>query len=342
MELSIVVTIFNEQDNIKPLLDQLGSALYNIDHEIILVDDGSTDLTVQRVRELADEHVRLVILKGNYGQTAAMSAGIDEAVGSYIATMDGDLQNDPSDIPSMLQKLKDENWDVVAGNRKNRRDGFLLRKIPSKIANKLIRSLTGSTIRDYGCTLKVFKKEIAKSIGLYGDLHRFIPILTALEGGKITDVDVKHHPRQFGESKYGLGRTFKVMSDLILMVFFKKYFRRPIHFFGPLGIIAFLAGSAISGYLLVLKILGHDIWGRPILIVGVTLVLAGIQFLTFGLIAELIMRVYYESQHKKTYNVREVYNFKDMINRQRVNLKKETEIAPHYYGQRKADLPRTA
>ncbi|HET6544239.1 MAG TPA: glycosyltransferase family 2 protein [Chryseolinea sp.] len=342
MELSIVVTLFNEQDNIKPLLDQLHSALYNISHEIILVDDGSTDLTVQRIREVADEHVRLVILKGNYGQTAAMSAGIGEAVGNYIATMDGDLQNDPSDIPSMLQKLKNENWDVVAGNRKNRQDGFLLRKIPSKIANKLIRSLTGSTIRDYGCTLKVFKNEIAKSIGLYGDLHRFIPILTAFEGGKITDVDVKHHPRQFGESKYGLGRTFKVMSDLILMVFFKKYFRRPIHFFGPLGIMSFLAGSAISGYLLVEKILGNDIWGRPILIVGVTLVLAGIQFLTFGLIAELIMRVYYESQHKKTYNVREVCNFKDKINKGRINLKKETEIVPRYYGQRKADLPRTA
>ena len=341
MELSIVVTLFNEQDNIKPLLGQLHSALSNISHEIILVDDGSTDLTGQRIREFADEHVRLVVLKGNYGQTAAMSAGIDVAVGDYIATMDGDLQNDPSDIPPMLQKLKDENWDVVAGNRKKRRDGFLLRKIPSKIANKLIRSLTGSTIRDYGCTLKVFKNEIAKSIGLYGDLHRFIPILTAFEGGKITDVDVKHHPRQFGESKYGLGRTFKVMSDLILMVFFKKYFRRPIHFFGPLGIMSFFAGSAISGYLLVEKILGNDIWGRPILIVGVTLVLAGIQFLTFGLIAELIMRVYYESQHKKTYNVREVCSFKGKINKQRINLKKEPEIVPRYYGQRKADLPKT-
>ena len=246
MELSIVVTIFNEQDNIKPLLDQLHSALYNISHEIILVDDGSTDLTVPRIREFADEHVRLVSLKGNYGQTAAMSAGIDEAVGTYIATMDGDLQNDPSDIPSMLQKLKNENWDVVAGNRKNRRDGFLLRKIPSKIANKLIRSLTGSTIRDYGCTLKVFKNEIAKSIGLYGDLHRFIPILTALEGGKITDVDVKHHARQFGESKYGLGRTFKVMSDLILMVFFKKYFRRPIHFFGHLVLCLSSPGQQLT------------------------------------------------------------------------------------------------
>jgi len=341
MELSIVVTIFNEQDNIKPLLDQLGAALHKLSYEIILVDDGSTDLTVQRIREFADERVRLVILKGNYGQTAAMSAGINEAVGTYIATMDGDLQNDPSDIPSMLQKLKDENWDVVAGNRKNRQDGFFLRKIPSKMANKLIRGLTGSTITDYGCTLKVFRTEIAKSIGLYGDLHRFIPILTALEGGRITDVDVKHHPRQFGVSKYGLGRTFKVMSDLILMVFFKKYFRRPIHFFGPLGILSITAGSVISFYLLAHKILGHDIWGRPILIVGVTLVLAGIQFLTFGLIAELIMRVYYESQHKKTYNVREVFNFKDMINKQQMNLKKDPDVVPRYYEKRKAELPST-
>ncbi|SHH35879.1 Glycosyltransferase involved in cell wall bisynthesis [Chryseolinea serpens] len=307
MELSVVVTLYNEEENIQPLLKAINSALVKYKYEVILVDDGSTDRTVAEVKQHADHRVKLVILNNNYGQTAAMASGIATATGDYIVTMDGDLQNDPTDIPFMLEKLKAEHWDIVAGNRKNRKDGALLRKIPSKIANRLIRNLTGVTIRDYGCTLKVFRKETAKHLGLYGELHRFIPILAVMEGGRIVDVDVKHHARQFGTSKYGLGRTFKVMSDLLLMVFFKKYFRRPIHFFGPLGIVCFMLGSAISLYLLVLKILGNDIWGRPILILGITLILAGIQFLTFGLIAELIMRVYYESQHKTTYTIREIF-----------------------------------
>lgn len=307
MELSIVITVFNEQENIRPLLQQIAAALPGYAYEVIIVDDGSTDRTVAEVKQHADGHVKLVVFNANYGQTAAMAAGIQEACGEYIATMDGDLQNDPTDIPAMLEKLKAEDWDMVAGTRRNRQDGALLRKLPSKLANRLIRKMTGITIRDYGCTLKVFRKEIAKNLGLYGELHRFIPILAVLEGGRITDVDVKHHPRRFGESKYGLGRTFKVLSDLILMWFFKFYFKRPIHFFGPLGIFCFFSGSVISLYLFVLKMLGHEIWGRPLLILGVTLVLAGIQFLTFGIIAELIMRVYYESQHKKTYHIREIF-----------------------------------
>lgn len=311
MELSIVITLYNEEENVRLLLDQLREALRGYEYEIVLIDDGSTDSTVQRIKTFADHRVKLVVLNSNYGQTAAMAAGIFEAGGTYIVTMDGDLQNDPSDIPFMVEKLKSENWDVVAGNRKERKDGALFRKVPSKIANRLIRKLTGVAIQDYGCTLKVFKKDMAKKIGLYGELHRFIPILAVVEGGKIAEVDVKHHPRKFGKSKYGLGRTFKVMSDLILMVFFKKYFRRPIHFFGPLGIGCFLSGSAICLYLFILKLLGNDIWGRPILILSVTLVLGGIQFLTFGVIAELIMRVYYESQHKKTYNIREIYTRKE-------------------------------
>jgi glycosyltransferase involved in cell wall biosynthesis len=308
MELSVVITLLDEEENVKPLLAQLDFALEKIEHEVILVDDGSTDRTVAYVKRFARSNVKLVVLNTNYGQTAAMSAGIQHATGKYIATMDGDLQNDPTDIPFMLEKLKKENWDVVAGNRKDRKDGTFLRKIPSKIANRLIVKLTGVHIRDYGCTLKIFRSEIAKNLGLYGELHRFIPILAVVEGGKIVDVDVKHHVRKYGKSKYGLGRTFKVMSDLILMVFFQKYFKRPIHFFGPLGLACFFMGSAISFYLLVLKILGNDIWGRPVLILGITLVLAGIQFLTFGIIAELMMRVYYESQNKKTYNIREVYH----------------------------------
>lgn len=307
MELSVIVTMFNEVENVKPLLEQIQVALTAYDHEIIIVDDGSTDGTGVQVKKYGGHNVKLLTLNVNYGQTAAMAAGIHHAEGEYIATIDGDLQNDPLDIPFMLEKLIHEHWDVVAGNRKNRMDGTMLRKIPSKIANRLIRKMTGVSVRDYGCTLKVMRKDFAKSLGLYGELHRFIPILAVMEGGKIADVDVRHHRRIYGKSKYGLGRTFKVLSDLILMVFFKKYFKRPIHFFGPLGVICLLIGSVISIYLLFLKIMGNDIWGRPILILGVTLVLAGIQFLTFGIIAELVMRVYFESQNKKTYIIREIY-----------------------------------
>lgn len=310
MEISVVVTVFNEEDNIEPLLSQIYLALKDYEYEVILVDDGSTDLTVKQVKAFANERVTLISFTANFGQTAAMAAGIEAANAEYIVTLDGDLQNDPSDIPFMLSKLKLENWDMVAGNRKNRKDSKLLRKVPSKMANRLIRYLTGIHIQDYGCTLKVFKRTLAKNLGLYGELHRFIPILAVLEGGKIVEVDVKHHPRKFGKSKYGLGRTFKVISDLLLMAFFKKYFRRPIHFFGPLGIICLSIGSSISLYLFFIKIMGADIWGRPILLLGVTLILAGIQFLTFGLIAELVMRVYYESQHKRPYSIKEVFSKK--------------------------------
>jgi hypothetical protein len=221
--------------------------------------------------------------------------------------MDGDLQNDPSDIPMMLDKLKKEGWDVVAGNSKNRQDGALLRKAPSLIANALIRKLTGVYIKDYGCSLRIYKKEYAKNLDLYGELHRFIPVLASLQGAKITQVDVKHHPRVHGTSKYGLGRTSKVISDLILIIFFQKYFRRPIHLFGPIGIFCFVMGALINLYLLIVKLLGNEIGGRPLLMLGITLVLAGIQFVTFGLIAELMMRIYFESQRKKPYRVKEFY-----------------------------------
>jgi glycosyltransferase involved in cell wall biosynthesis len=306
-KLSIVITVFNEEDNVAPLFKKIRESLVTYDYEIIFVDDGSYDATVSRIKEHADERTKLIILSRNYGQTAAMAAGIEAAVGDYIITLDGDLQNDPKDIPAMLRKLKDEHWDIVAGNRKHRNDGMLLRKIPSKIANRLIRNLTHVTIQDYGCTLKVFRKDAAKNLELYGELHRFIPILAVLQGAKITNMDVAHHPRIHGTSKYGLGRTLKVLSDLMLLIFFQKYFRRPIHFFGPLGILSFLAGAAIDVYFLVLKIMGRDIWGRPLLILGITLLIAGIQFLTLGIIAELIMRTYYESQHKKIYNIRELF-----------------------------------
>jgi glycosyltransferase involved in cell wall biosynthesis len=283
------------------------TSLENFDYEVILVDDGSSDATRKRIVENADSRTVLVELRKNYGQSTAMTAGIDHATGTYVALLDGDLQNDPSDIPFMLELLKREDWDVVAGNRKNRKDGMVLRKIPSKIANALIRRMTGVYIKDYGCTLKIFRKEIAEDLGLYGELHRFIPVLAKLQGARITQVDVKHHPRKFGKSKYGIGRTFRVLSDLVLMVFFRRYMQKPMHLFGTIGFISLGFGLLINAYLLILKILGHDIWGKPMLILGLIFLLGGIQLITIGILAEIAVRTYYESQNKKTYQVRKVY-----------------------------------
>src|SRR6185369_1564440 len=274
-------------------------ALTGIDYEVILVDDGSTDKTKQQVLNNADERTVLVELRKNYGQSTAMTAGIDYSTGRYIALLDGDLQNDPNDIPGMLDLAKKEDWDVVAGNRKNRKDGMFLRKIPSTIANAMIRRMTGVYIKDYGCTLKVFKKEIAEDLGLYGELHRFIPVLAKLQGAKITQVDVKHHPRRFGKSKYGIGRTFRVLSDLVLMVFFRKYLQKPMHLFGTIGFISFGIGLLVNLYLLIWKILGHDIWGKPLLILGLIFLLGGVQLITIGILAEIAVRTYFESQQKK-------------------------------------------
>lgn len=305
--ISVVITVYNEEDNIQPLLEATYSALSQIDYEVILIEDGSTDRTVSEVKKYANARTKLIIFNRNYGQTTALAAGIDMASGEYIATMDGDLQNDPTDIPVMLEKAMNEEWDVVAGRRANRKDGFVLRKIPSKIANWVIRNTTKVYLKDYGCTLRVYKAEIAQGMGLYGELHRFIPVLAKQQGARMTEMDVKHHPRIHGESKYGLSRTFKVMSDLILMLFFQKYFQRPIHLFGGIGLIAFMVGFLINVYLLVLKLLGEDIWGRPLMILGFILVLGGVQFITTGIIAEIIVRTYFESQNKKTYTVRSVF-----------------------------------
>lgn len=307
MLLSIVITLLNEQDNIAPLLQNIDNALKDWEYEVVLVDDGSTDQTVARIKQLANKHVKLLVFRKNFGQTAAMKAGIDYATGDYIITMDGDLQNDPTDIPAMIAKLETEGLDVVAGRRANRQDGFVLRKIPSSIANALIRRLTGVYIHDYGCSLKVMKQDVAKNLGLYGQLHRFIPVLASIQGAKIAEMDVKHHARVHGTSKYGLGRTFKVMSDLMLMLFFQQYMQRPMHLFGPLGIFSFFSGSAILFYLLIVKIMGNDIWGRPLLLLGMVLLIAGIQIITIGIVAEIMMRTYYESQEKTTYRVRETF-----------------------------------
>lgn len=307
MKLSIVITLYEEEENIIPLLDSIKTAMYGYDYELILVDDGSGDHTVERVKQQAGERVKLIVLNKNYGQTTAMSAGIREAQGEYIVTMDGDLQNDPADIPMLLEKAERENWDVVAGHRLNRQDGLFLRKIPSRMANALIRSMTKVRLHDYGCTLKIFRQDIAKDLGLYGDLHRFIPVLAAMQGARMTETVVHHHPRLHGESKYGLGRTFKVMSDLLFIIFFQKYFQRPMHLFGPPGIILFLAGVVINIYLLIVKLTGQDIGDRPLLILGVILLLSGLQVILFGFLAEILMRIYYESQSKQNYKVKQIF-----------------------------------
>ena len=309
-KLSLVVPMMNEEDNVAPLFKAVREALDGIDYELILVDDGSSDETIPRMKELADARTKIVIFKRNYGQTTAMAAGIDMAEGELIATIDGDLQNDPTDIPMMMKLLEEGKWDVVAGKRAKRQDGFILRKLPSKLANKLIRKLTGVYISDYGCTLKIFKKEVAKNLELYGELHRFIPVLATLNGAKITEVDVKHHARIHGESKYGIGRTFRVMSDLLLMIFMEKYRQKPMHLFGTMGIINLGIGMMINFYMFVLKLLGYSIGTRPLLMLGVLMTFVGILLIVTGFLAELITRTYYGSQNKKPYTIDEIYEKK--------------------------------
>ncbi len=306
-KLSVVVPVMNEEDNIKPLFDAISNALEGIDYELIFVDDGSKDKTVELIKQYADDRTKLVIFNRNYGQTTAMAAGFDVAEGELIAPIDGDLQNDPLDIPIMMKKLEDEGWDVVAGVRAKRQDGMFLRKIPSKIANWIIRKSTGVYLSDYGCTLKVFKKDVAKNLNLYGELHRFIPVLAEMYGAKMTQMPVRHHARIHGVSKYGIGRTFKVISDLLLMLFFQKYGTKPMHLFGTIGFGMFSIGAIIDFYLFLLKLFGQDIGSRPLLILGVMLTLGGIQLITTGFLAEIMMRTYYESQNKKPYVIKEIF-----------------------------------
>jgi glycosyltransferase involved in cell wall biosynthesis len=307
MKISVVVAVMNEEDNVLPMIQQIHAALAGKDYELIFIDDGSTDQTISRIKQHMNAQTTLIVFQKNYGQSQAMSAGIAQASGDVIVTLDGDLQNDPMDILPMIEMLEEHELDVVAGNRANRKDGALLRKFPSKLANALIRNWTGVHIRDYGCTLKVFRPQIAKNLGLYGELHRFIPVLASMQGARIRQFDVNHRPRTAGSSKYGLGRTFKVMSDLLLMVFLQKYFQKPMHLFGKTGILMLMAGLAINAYLLIEKIQGHDIWGRPMLILGVICLLGGIQLITFGLMTEIAMRTYFESQNKTPYTIRSIH-----------------------------------
>jgi dolichol-phosphate mannosyltransferase len=310
MKISVVVPLMNEEENVKYLIKEVDEALKEFDYELILVDDGSTDNTIEEIKKHMNEKTKLVILNRNYGQTSAMAAGIEIASGDIIVTIDGDLQNDPKDIPMMIEKLN-EGYDVVAGIRAKRRDEPF-RKFLSKIANRIIRKVTGVHISDYGCTLKVFKKDVAKNLGLYGELHRFIPILAKMYGAKITEVPVNHRERQFGKSKYGFNRIFKVISDLMYLVFMQRFGQKPMHFFGTIGFISFSLGVLIDFYLLLCKLFGENIGNRPLLTLGTMLILGGIQLITTGFLAEIMMRTYYESQGKKPYVIKEIISKEDL------------------------------
>ena len=305
MKLSVVIPVMDEAANIAPLLKAVRAALADQDYEAILVDDGSRDGTVREVKHLADGRTRLIVLTRHFGQTSALAAGIDAAQGAYIVTMDGDLQNDPRDIPMLIAELEAGDWDVVAGSRANRQDRWLARKLPSYLANRLIARLSGVAVSDYGCTLKAFRADVAKDLGLYGELHRFIPILATMQGARIREVEVRHHPRRHGTSKYGISRTIRVISDLALMLFFQRYGAKPMHLFGSFGILSLGAGLLIDAYMVFLKGMGQDIGTRPLLFMGILLTVVGFQLITTGFLAELVMRTYYESQSKRPYAVKE-------------------------------------
>ncbi|KSA14567.1 glycosyltransferase family 2 protein [Maribacter dokdonensis] len=304
--LSVVVPLYNEEDNVTLLTQKIHESLVGYDYQIIYVDDFSKDKTKKVVKDLKDDKVHLIELKKNYGQSLALAAGIDYAEGEYIITMDGDLQNDPSDIPQMLTYAVSGEYDVVTGIRQKRKDS-LVKKIPSKIANFLVRRVTKLDIKDNGCALKVFTSDIAKDLNLYGEMHRFITLLAFLEGGQIKQVPVKHHARNAGVSKYGLERVFKVVADMMLLLFIRKYFQRPIHLFGISGSLMIIIGIFINIYLLIVKFgLGEDIGTRPLLTVGMMFIFAGIQLFTIGIVMELLIRTYYESQNKRPYRIKKV------------------------------------
>lgn len=309
--LSLVIPMYNEHENVLPMLERVHEVLgdYPMPWEVLLVNDGSSDDTLATMREgqkQFGEHVRVVELRRNFGQTAAMQAGIDLARGDVIATLDGDLQNDPVDIPRMVNRLLDEDLDLVAGWRKNRQDAVIMRKIPSRIANKLIRRITGVQLHDYGCSLKVFRADVVKSIRLYGEMHRFIPawLATYTAPNRIAEEVVSHHARTRGVSKYGISRTFRVIIDLLVVYFFMRYSARPGHFFGMVGLGLGGVGGLIMAYMAVLKLIGEDIGTRPLFFTGILMILVGVQMLTTGVLAEMLSRVYFESQERKSYIVR--------------------------------------
>jgi len=308
--ISVVLPVYNEIDSLPILLESITDTLEstNLSYEIILVDDGSSDGSAQWLKEITTKYpaVISILLRRNYGQTPAMAAGFDYARGQAIVTLDSDLQKVPADIPQLLAKL-DEGYDLVSGWRKQRQDDLLTRLLPSIAANRLIALVTGVHLHDYGCSLKAYRAELLADMNLYGELHRFLPALAFIEGARITEIPVRHHPRRYGQSKYGLGRTFRVAMDLLTIWFMKKFLTRPMHVFGLFGLLSMVSGLSLGGYLTFVKLFGGESIGtRPLLILAVVLLLAGVQLFSFGLLAELLMRTYHESQGKPIYRVREV------------------------------------
>ena len=308
LDLSVVVPLYNEEESLPHLVEQLLAALRPSGErfELVLVNDGSSDRTAEVLERLSRDIPELVgvVLRKNYGQTAAMAAGFDVAQGEVIVSLDGDLQNDPADIPMLLAKLR-EGYDLVSGWRHQRQDAALQRKLPSKIANRLIGRVTGVRLHDYGCSLKAYSRDVLSDMRLYGELHRFLPALAFIEGARITEVKVNHRARQFGTSKYGIDRTFRVLMDLLTVWFMKRFLTRPMYIFGFGGLIAILFSLVASSYLLAVKLMGGDIGNRPLLTLAVVLGLAGIQLFCFGLLGELQIRTYHESQDRPIYRIRE-------------------------------------
>lgn len=310
LRISVVVPLYNEEESIPYLYPALTNALegYGKPYEIIVVDDGSTDKSFALLAERARQDARMTIirLRRNSGQTAAFAAGFDMARGDVVITMDADMQNDPKDIPLLMEKI-DEGYDIVSGWRKDRQDRYLDRKLPSMIANRLISNVTDVRLHDYGCSLKAYRRDVLQHVHLYGELHRFIPALASQVGGSVTEVPVDHHARKYGSSKYGISRTIRVMLDLITVWFLGSYATRPIHVFGTMGLLSAGLGILLGAYLTFVKFFYDvDIGSRPMLLLAVLLVVIGVQLVTMGLLGEMIIRTYYESQGKKIYYVREV------------------------------------
>ncbi len=307
--ISIIIPVFNESESIEYLLDEVLYVMHSnkLNFEIIVVNDGSKDNTSIVLDELTIKikELSVISLRTNYGQTAAMAAGFDNSSGQVVITLDGDLQNDPNDIPKLISHLNN-GYDLICGWRYDRKDKLINRRIPSKIANKLIANVTGLKLHDYGCSLKAFKKEILDDIKLYGELHRFLPVLAKIEGAKIKEIKVNHRRRKYGSSKYGIDRTFRVLMDLLTVWFMTKFLTRPMYGFGFVGIISILVSLGMTSYLFIIKILGEDIGNRPMLMFALILGIAGVQLFSFGLLSELLIRTYHESQNRPIYRIRKI------------------------------------
>lgn len=309
MTLSVVVPLYNEEENIQLLHEQLKKSLDPLsqEYEILFVDDGSTDHTLSLLEKIQADDKRVIVLslRRNFGQTAAFAAGFDFARGDVVVTMDGDLQNDPADIPKLIDMIKDN--DLVSGWRKKRKDPFFTRRLPSIIANWLISKVTGVKLHDYGCSLKAYRREVIKNLKLYGEMHRFIPAVASWYGVRVAEVETVHHPRLRGKSKYGISRTLKVVLDLITVKFLQSFSTKPIQFFGPVGVLSGILGFLILLYLTIDKVFfGNPIGGRPLILLGALLIIVGIQLIGMGLLGEMLVRVYHESQRKPIYVMKKI------------------------------------